>query len=279
MKNICVITGGGSGIGFAAAKVMGDDCSVLISGRSIDKLKRSKEELTALGIDAEIFSCDVSNRESVKELAGQASKMGKVVTVIHSAGISPHMGTLENILDINAIGTIYINEEFAKIMDKGGCIIDVSSMSAYLLSSILPDKDVRKDYPLCLTHIDKFKQTMMDLSYSLGDNLAVQIAYSLSKDFIIWYAAYCACAFGKNGIRVLSVSPGTFDTEMGRLEGDQATAFAVRGALGRVGQPEEIANLLKFAASDAVSYLTGTDILCDGGAVASMKNMQKHLSQ
>ena len=59
---------------------------------------------------------------------------------------------------------------------------------------------------------------------------------------------------------------------MGDLEGEQAASFALAGALGRVGQPEEIANLMAFIASDAASYLTGTDILCDGGAIAAMRS-------
>jgi NAD(P)-dependent dehydrogenase (short-subunit alcohol dehydrogenase family) len=65
----------------------------------------------------------------------------------------------------------------------------------------------------------------------------------------------------------LSVSPGSFDTEMGRLESSQAD-FLGKGALGRFGRPEEIAELLAFCASERASYLTGVDVLCDGGLTA-----------
>lgn len=69
----------------------------------------------------------------------------------------------------------------------------------------------------------------------------------------------------------MSVSPGTFETPMGDLEGEAAAKFAINGALKRVGQPEEIAKLIAFIASADASYLTGTDILCDGGAIAAMR--------
>jgi NAD(P)-dependent dehydrogenase (short-subunit alcohol dehydrogenase family) len=78
-------------------------------------------------------------------------------------------------------------------------------------------------------------------------------------------------AFGAKDARILSVSPGSFDTEMGRLEeksgSDKLLQFA---ALKRYGRPEEVAELLAFAASEKPGYLTGIDILCDGGTRANI---------
>ena len=80
-----------------------------------------------------------------------------------------------------------------------------------------------------------------------------------------------AAAFGRKDARVLSVSPGSFDTEMGRLEkksgSERMLGFA---ALKRFGRPEEIAELLAFCASERAGYLTGTDVLCDGGTIAGL---------
>lgn len=96
------------------------------------------------------------------------------------------------------------------------------------------------------------------------------IAYGLSKNFVIWYTERIACTYGKNGVRILSVSPGAFRTPMGELEGEQVASFARKGALRRVGESEEIADLITFLASEKSSYITGVDILCDGGTIAAM---------
>lgn len=88
---------------------------------------------------------------------------------------------------------------------------------------------------------------------------------------MVWYTATQAHRFGQRGIRVVSVSPGSIDTAMGRLEKDSgAGAMAGHSALQRLGTAEEVAELLAFCASAKAGYLTGTDILCDGGTVAAM---------
>lgn len=97
-------------------------------------------------------------------------------------------------------------------------------------------------------------------------------AYALSKNFVKWYSSAQAERFNARGLRIVSVSPGSIDTEMGRLE-EQAGAGAMvaDAAVPRWGKPEEMAELLAFCAGDRAGYLTGTDILNDGGVVASMR--------
>jgi NAD(P)-dependent dehydrogenase (short-subunit alcohol dehydrogenase family) len=100
-------------------------------------------------------------------------------------------------------------------------------------------------------------------------NLRASVAYAISKNFVTWYAKTDAVKFGQKGIRLLSVSPGSFETPMGELEKDDMAAYIEQSALKRPGHVEEIANVLAFCASDKAGYLTGADILCDGGCVAS----------
>ena len=134
MANVCVITGGGSGMGFEAAKFMPKDKTIVISGRTLAKLEGAVAELKALGYEAYAKVCDTSKRESVKELAEYAASLGEIKNVINSAGVSPAMkGTPEGILRINALGTVYVNQEFSKLMNAGSVIVDVSSNSAYIL--------------------------------------------------------------------------------------------------------------------------------------------------
>jgi NAD(P)-dependent dehydrogenase (short-subunit alcohol dehydrogenase family) len=268
MADICVITGGGSGMGLATAKRLGKDYRIILVGRTPKKLEGALAELTALGIEAEILPGDVSDRESVRKLAEHAASLGTVKIVIHAAGMSPQMGGAEIIFRTNALGTVFINEELSKVMGEQGCIVDVASMAAY----IIPQEQCPTDlYPLSQTDTEGFVSKVLDEINKLPEAYRSGLAYSFSKNFVLWLAQRSACLLGERGIRVVSVSPGTFETPMGELEGDQAASSAENGALGRVGKPEEMAELLAFVSSDAASYLTGTDILCDGGAVAAMR--------
>jgi NAD(P)-dependent dehydrogenase (short-subunit alcohol dehydrogenase family) len=102
------------------------------------------------------------------------------------------------------------------------------------------------------------------------------MAYSLSKTFVRWYCTSQADRFGRRGARILSVSPGSIDTEMGRLEEQAGSgALARRSALRRFGTPDEVAEVLAFCASDKASYLTGIDVLCDGGSMAAVSLRDK----
>jgi NAD(P)-dependent dehydrogenase (short-subunit alcohol dehydrogenase family) len=80
-----------------------------------------------------------------------------------------------------------------------------------------------------------------------------------------------AAAYGTKGARILSVSPGSFDTAMGRLEEKSGSGRLLDyAALKRFGRPEEVAELLAFCAGEKPGYLTGVDILCDGGTRAGL---------
>ena len=130
MKNVCVITGGGSGMGLAAAKSMPLDKIIVVTGRTLSKLENAVKELEALGYEAYVKACDTSVREQVKELAEYAAGLGNITNVIHSAGLSPAMADPETIVRVNALGTVYVNEEFSKLMNPGSVILDIASNSA-----------------------------------------------------------------------------------------------------------------------------------------------------
>ena len=106
------------------------------------------------------------------------------------------------------------------------------------------------------------------------------IAYAVSKSFVRWYSTSQAERFNGRGLRIVSVSPGSVDTEMGRLE-EQAGAGAMVTdvAVPRWGKAEEMAELFAFCASAKAGYLTGTDILNDGGVIASMKERARVAAQ
>lgn len=266
VKKICVITGGGSGMGFETARIMGKDHFVILCGRTVKKLEKAVAELRSEGLEAKAFACDVSDRDAVRILAQDAAVQGKVTAVIHAAGMSPHMGDAVKIMEANALGIIYVNEAFSEIMAPGGCIVDVASMAGYLLPRmIMPPERI---YRLSRTDKEAFLRKMMARVRRLPKKYHSDAAYGISKNFAIWYAKTDAVRCGAKGIRVVCVSPGNFETPMGKLEEKEASGYLKYCAIKRFGKPEEIAQMLAFVAGDKPGYLTGVDILMDGGCVA-----------
>lgn len=274
MANVCVITGGGSGMGLEAAKFMPKDKIIIISGRTMSKLENGVNELRALGYTAYAKTCDTSDRNSVKELVEFACSLGEVKNVINSAGVSPAMkGTPEMILRINALGTVYINQEFSKVMKPGSVIVDVSSNSAYVLPSIIIPK---KAYALAETDEAAFLAKLIKRSgLAKGEYQQKGFAYSLSKNFVVWYAKKCAFEYGLKGIRVVSLSPGLIATDMGNLEKEEGGMLIPFSAEERMGKPEELGYALATVADERNGYLAGVDILCDGGSTNGMKEFKK----
>ena len=107
---VCVITGGGSGMGLEAARAMPNDRVFLLSGRTQQKLDKAAELLKAEGKQAYVMTCDTSDRRQVHELARYAASIGEVTNVINAAGLSPSMADPEKLLRVNALGTVYVNK-------------------------------------------------------------------------------------------------------------------------------------------------------------------------
>ena len=249
MKKVCVITGGGSGMGLATAKLVCEEgYYTILVGRTASKLEKAVTDLRSAGGEAEAFSCDVSDRESCFALAKHAAECGEVKAVLHIAGLSPHMGDAEKILRSNALGTVNINDAFYEVMAPGGCVIDTSSMS---------------------TDRKKFIKKLVARAGIAPKDARPGLAYAISKHFVIWFAKTDAARFGEKNVRCLSVTPGNFDTPMGALESGQADVFKKYSALKRNGKPEEIAALFALLLDERLGFLTGADILMDGGVVAS----------
>ena len=273
MAKVCVITGGGSGMGLEAAKFMPKDKIIVLSGRTEAKLKKAVAELSALGFEAYAKTCDTSKRESVKALVSYAVSLGEVKTVINSAGLSPAMADPETIVRVNALGTVYMNEEFSKVMKKGSVIVDVASNSAYVLPKFLINKKVyvladQDEEKLVAKIVKKAKLAKSDYQRS-------GFAYALSKNFVVWYAKKCAFDYGPKGIRVVSLSPGLIATDMGNLEAKDGGMLIGFSTEERMGKPEELGYALATVADERNGYLAGVDVLCDGGSTNGMQEFKK----
>ncbi len=124
-RKVCVITGGGSGMGLATAHRMAKKgYYTILCGRTVSKLENAVNELREAGGEAEAFPCDVSDRESCFALARHAAECGEVKVMLHIAGLSPHMGDPEKIM---ALYEMLTDEQLgyltgADIICDGGCI-------------------------------------------------------------------------------------------------------------------------------------------------------------
>ncbi|UUO01931.1 SDR family oxidoreductase [Mycolicibacterium novocastrense] len=268
MSRVSIVTGGAGGMGQATARIVGQDHALVLCDVRKDRLDTAAAELADAGMAATAVHCDVTDRAAVDRLFETATGLGTIASVIHTAGVSPSMGDAEYVMRTNAIGTVNVNEAFFQAASEGAAIVNVASMAAHML----PDEMIPKGkFPQAMVAQDAFLGDMLAACDIAGPEARSGIAYAISKSFVRWYSSSQAERFNGKGLRIVSVSPGSVDTEMGRLE-EQAGAGAMvaDAAVPRWGTPQEMAELFAFCVSSKASYLTGTDILNDGGVVASM---------
>ena len=263
MANVCVITGGGSGMGLEAARNIPKDIILVITGRTLAKLEKAKQILESEGHEVHMTTCDVSLRKEVHELCLVAKELGTIKTVIHAAGLSPAMAEPEQIIRVNAIGTKNVNMEFYKYMDEGGVIVDVASSSAYQAPKFLIKTQI---YEMAETDEDTFIKHLKRES-AIGNDAYNKsgMAYVMSKNYMVWFAQKGAHTFAKKGIRVVSVSPGLIETDMGNLEAEHAQNMIEMTCAHRMGKPEEMGFAIATIADERNGYLSGIDVLIDGG--------------
>ena len=269
MTRVSVITGGAGGMGLATARIVGRDHAVVLCDVRQDRLDAAASVLRELGWAPAAVNCDVTDRRAVTQLFVTASGLGTIASVIHTAGVSPSMGDADYVMRTNALGTVNVNEVFYETVGEGAAIVNVASMAAHML----PDELIPTgQFPLALKDQDAFINEMTVACNPIPEEARSGFAYAVSKSFVRWYSTSQAERFQGRGLRIVSVSPGSVDTEMGKLE-EQAGAGAMVAdfAVPRWGTAEEMAALFVFCASDKAGYLTGTDILNDGGVVASMR--------
>jgi len=273
MVKVYVITGGTGGMGKASAKVLGKQGALLLADMNEERLVTTAAELKAEGIETvEYAICDISDRAAVKALADKATSMGEFAGIIHTAGLSPTMADWKTIMNVNAVGTAIILDEFIEIATPGSVAVCISSMSAHMVPAPPELRAVLK-YPLA----DGFMEEMEVATK--GTNAG---SYPLSKIAVIEMVKDLAWAWGEKGARIASISPGTINTAMGRAEKEESDMMAVLLAhtpLRREGEAEEIASVVGFLTSDAASYVTGIDILVDGGTIANMARMSASMQR
>ena len=245
---VAIVTGAGSGIGRSCAVALGaQGAAVVVNDISSEGLPETVAAVEAAGGTALAATGDVRSREAVDGLVAQAtSAFGGLDVMVANAAVSTYVhleemsdDEIDTVLDTNLRGTLLCARAAIPALRArgGGSIVLVSSVQAYVT------------LPGC-------------------------VPYAAAKAGVVAAARALAPEVGRDGIRVNAIAPGTIDTPMlrrdlvgmNRSEVEQFFArVAAANALGRVGEPNEIADVVVFLASDAASYITGTTIVVDGG--------------
>ena len=245
-NHIAVITGAGSGIGRAIALGYAREGAQVVLLDANDKAGAGvAEEIKVAGGTASSFVLDVTKRDACFAMAKQvADKVGTVTTLVNNAGIARRnhftadAETVESdwndIMAINVDGVFNVTQAFLpQIRASKGRIVNLGSMQSFI-------------------HVRTPSST----------------AYTASKHAVLGFTRALAAELGKDGVRVNAIGPGLIATPMNekmRSNPELLKVFIDHTPMGRVGQPEDIANAAIFLASDMASFVTGTLLMVDGG--------------
>lgn len=257
-------TAGGVVVVTGAAQGMGRAC--------LERLRPVAGHLVAVDLDAPAIegahgvACDVSDPGAVARLAAEVARLGPFRALVHAAGISPTMGDPRRILAVDLVGTRLLLDAFEPLVTEGSSAVCFASSAAHqvALAGADPDLDALVEDPLADGFLDRAAARITDSG----------LAYAYAKRGVIRAVARAAVAWGPRGGRVNSVSPGIVETAMGRRELAAQPVMQVildRTPLRRTGRPEEIAAVVAFLVSDDASFVSGTDVLADGGSVAGLR--------
>lgn len=266
---VALVVGGG-GMGAAVARRLGTRHRIIVADRVSEHLDRLISALRGEGHDARGVVCDVTDPAAVAMLTQTVSATGPLAVLAHVVGLSPSMGNFRTIMTVNLIGARLVHDAMLPLAEQGTAAVFVASLAAH----VAPIDDV-----LHMILDDPLKPAFLDtLEAALVEPATPALAYRLSKSALIRLCQREARAWGARGARILSLSPGLIATPMGALEFEkQPMKYDMLAAtpLAREGTMLEVAATLDFMASRDASFLSGIDILMDGGLLAGTRHSAK----
>ncbi|CAI7570365.1 unnamed protein product [Penicillium pancosmium] len=261
MKNtagVLVVVGSG-GIGLAIARRMGSGHHIVLADFSGKQLE--------------------TNMESVQNLVQHVAKIGPIRAIAHTAGLTPVQTSADQIYQVNLLGAAQVIEGGFPQATAGTAMVVISSIAGHgKHSEVSPEFE--KHLAIAPSN-ELLLRPEFDTSKDNSDEAAKEyfsrmIAYAVSKRANIVCVQAAASAWGNKGARINSVSPGAIATTIGRQEiagpiGGPAIKEAIaRTPAKRIGSPIDIANVVAFLSSPEASFITGNDIMVDGGWVMGL---------
>jgi NAD(P)-dependent dehydrogenase (short-subunit alcohol dehydrogenase family) len=266
--NVLVVIGAGS-IGQAIARRTGAGKHVLLADFNETNLQNAKTALEDAGHTVTTQRVDVSDAGSVRALAQAAAGLGDVVQVVSTAGVSPVQAPAEAVLAVDLYGTAVVLEEFGKVIAPGGAGVHISSMAGHMP----PPLDPETAHALAFTPTEELLALPV-----LGPDAVPNsgAAYAISKQANHLRVQAAAVTWGDRGARVNCISPGIILTPLARDEMSGPGAEGYRkmievSAAGRVGTADEVATAAAFLLGPDAGFITGTDLLIDGGVIAALR--------
>lgn len=266
-NDVVVVTGAG-GMGEAVARRLGSGCSIVLADVGDAQLTRVADALTRDGYTTHPVRTDIAAAADVRALARTAADLGPIRCVVHTAGVSPVQATSQQIVDVDVIGTARVLDAFEPYVRPGTVAVCIASMAG-----TMTQLDPHTLELLATTPADELHA----LAVLDPNTMEPGVAYGVAKRANHVRVESASIVWGRRGGRVVSISPGIIATAMGQQElagpyGGAMRAMIEMSACRRLGTPDDIAAAVEFLVSPAASFITGTDLLVDGGVVAAVRH-------
>jgi len=244
---VAVVSGGSRGIGAASALALADaGADVVVASRKLTDLEQVAEKIRAKGVRSMALVAHVGKTEDSKNMVEQVmDRFGRIDILINNAGTNPYHGPLlgaeewawDTTFNVNLRGPFFLAQMVAKVMKQqgGGCMINTASVASFRPGEL---------------------------------NI-----YCVTKAAYVMLTELMAKEWGQWGIRVNAIAPGIIKTRLSEIlwkEPAVGEMAAQAMPLLRLGEPEEVADVVVFLASDLARYVTGATIAVDGGQLVGV---------
>ena len=269
--DVLVVLGSG-GMGVAIARRCGSGSTVLLGDMGEDALDGAASALGDEGHDVHTRRVDVSDAASVHALAEAAAALGPVRSIVHTAGISPVQSSADRVVAVDLVGTAYVLDAFGAVVAPGGAGVVISSMAGHLAGPLSAEDEA------ALAQSAAGDLLALPCVQRAADGDA-GLAYAFAKAGASVRVRAAAMPWGRRGARINAISPGVITTAMGRAElegpsGEFMRLLVASSGSGRLGTADDIASVTEFLLSQRASFVTGADVLVDGGVVAAVRSGQ-----
>jgi len=266
VSEVIVVIGAGQ-IGQAIARRIGAGKHVQLADLRQENAEAASGVFADAGFDVSAAAVDVSSRQSVHALVEAATALGDVTGVIHAAGVSPSQASIGTILAVDLYGTALVLEEFGNVVAPGAAGVVIASQSGHRLPALTAEQDAA----LATTPTEELLSLPMLQPDQVKDTLH---AYQLAKRGNSLRVMAEAVRWGRRRARVNTISPGIIITPLARdeLTGPRGEGYRRMVELAparRAGTPDEVGTVGALLMGPDGAFITGSDILVDGGVTAS----------